>query len=131
MMLPLKINIPVLLPPDMPFEVLTAPQQVYDALSEQGWAKQAVSLSDRVSARIKSEPLDSWIEWEGYFTDHGDTRDLGIFGVLYCNGTTYLRGIFVPNVSNPMLETVQDALPQMLTCYLDSLGYKNVRRNLN
>jgi hypothetical protein len=73
-MLPLKINIPVLLPPDMPFEVLTAPQQVYDALSEQGWAEQAVSLSDRVSARIKSEPLDSWIEWEELYRSRRHPR---------------------------------------------------------
>jgi hypothetical protein len=66
-----------------------------------------------------------------YFTDKGSFRDLGIFGVLYCNGMTFLRGIFVPDVPNSMLSQVEQALPEMITSYLESLGVKNVQRKPN
>ena len=36
-------------------------------LADQGWAKQAIGLTDRVTTRIKSDPLESWIEWDGHF----------------------------------------------------------------
>src|ERR1700693_3778887 len=85
LMKPMYLKIPNLLPPELSFRVLTEPAQVNALLAEQDWADQAASLKNRVNSRIKSQPLESWIEWEGYFTDKGSSRDLGIFGVLYYN----------------------------------------------
>ena len=60
------LKIPNLLPPELSFRVLTEPAHVNALLAEQDWADQAASLKNRVNSRIKSQPLESWIEWEGY-----------------------------------------------------------------
>jgi hypothetical protein len=131
LMKPMYLKIPNLLPPELSFRVLTEPAQVNALLAEQDWADQAASLKNRVNSRIKSQPLESWIEWEGYFTDKGSSRDLGIFGVLYYNGATYLRGIFVPDVPIVLAQKAANSLPEMLTHYLYSLGNKNAERKVN
>ena len=64
-------------------------------------------------------------------TDKGSSRDLGIFGVLYYNGATYLRGIFVPDVPIVLAQKTANSLPEMLTHYLYSLGNKNAERKVN
>jgi len=106
------------LPTDLPFQMFAEPRQVSQMLSDQGWAKQAVGLTERVAKRIKSDPLGSWIEREGYFTDKGSSRDLGVVGVLNTDSSTYLCGIFVPDVPWALFSEVMYALDRMINDYL-------------
>jgi hypothetical protein len=118
-----EIKIDDQLPAGLKLEIYIEQDKVRHQLIETGFGDMAQEFLARVLANSKKAPLQTWLEWEGYWLDEADEthQTLFVLGVLYFKGLLYVRAMITRHVPLAQLDAARHGLFLMIDEYLDKL----------
>jgi hypothetical protein len=128
-----EIKIADHLPKGLKLELYIEPDQVRHQLAETGFGEMSNQFMERVLASSKKQPLDTRMEWEGYWLDEPDKthQTLLVLGVLYVKGLLWVRALGCRHVPTTQLGAARAGLFKMIEDYLDKLRLKQEAEQSN
>jgi hypothetical protein len=114
------------LPDGIGYQIYQHAQALKAMLVKEGFGPMAEKFLRSMLAEMRDDPLADWHQWEGYFTDFGDTMDLLALGALFFHNQIHVRAILCQDVPKSQVAETEKALSLMLDEYLTKLHSQNV-----
>jgi hypothetical protein len=117
----IEIKIQNHLPKGIETEVLREDTAIRTMLEETGFDVMARKFFESLLEEMKAAPLATWIRWEGYFHDLGETQNVLVVGAFFMSHRIHVRAMLAKAVPNALVNETEAALATMMNEYLNQL----------